>query len=382
MTHRERFFAVMEGRSVDRAPFFPDITNWYSARRTPPGEPRKGGSGAFIPDDHPMHTEPGDMPEEFAGMTFMDFYRRYDWGLPLHIYNWFDVIYDQAEKTVRTEGNRRITTLRCAKGELRKVDLLADDGSWAPSEHYIKTLDDLDVLRCVLEQSSFQPQYERVSAVLDAIGPMGVADITLMRSPFGKLVHEYMGFEQVAYALFDDRERILEFMDFQEQFDLRLAELAAAAPATVVILSDHADENLIAPPYYREFCIPHYRRLAEILHGAGKIISTHLDGNFKGYFPLLGETGFDLLDGCTPAPMMNYEVEELAAALPAEMKAYVGVPSTLFSLHRPDEEILGFGRRILDAFAGRAVLNIGDILPTSGDIHQVIRLGEMSAHRR
>jgi len=37
MTHRERFFAVLEGRPVDRVPFFPDITDWYKAQRTTKG---------------------------------------------------------------------------------------------------------------------------------------------------------------------------------------------------------------------------------------------------------------------------------------------------------------------------------------------------------
>ena len=145
----------------------------------------------------------------------------------------------------------------------------------------------------------------------------------------------------------------------------------------MVILSDDADENLISPDLYREFCIPYYHKACEILHGAGKIVSTHLDGNIKGYLPLLGETGFDLLDGCTPAPMMNYEVEELAASLPGDMACYLGVPATLFCQHLPDAAILDFARRILDAFGGRVLLNVGDILPPNADIDQVIALGEM-----
>lgn len=69
---------------------------------------------------------------------------------------------------------------------------------------------------------------------------------------------------------------------------------------------DHSDENLISPQHYREFCIPYYRKITELLHAGGKLVSTHLDGNFKGYMPYLHETGFDILDGCTPAPMTNW----------------------------------------------------------------------------
>jgi len=379
MTNRERFFAIVTGQPADRPGFFPDITDWYAGQRTPPGEPRPYGSGSFIPDDDPIHQRPGDMPQSLAGLTFLDFYRRFGWGLPVHIYDWYGLAYDGVEQEVTLEGRRRITRLSCPKGRLEKVDALAADGSWAPIVHLVKELGDLDIVRYVLERTRYVPRFERVREVLEGIGPLGVADIPLMRSPFGKLVHEYMGFEKVIYALHDDRRAVLEFMEFQERYDLELAALAAEAPARIVILSDHADENLIAPPYYRDFCIPHYRKVTKTLHRAGKIVSTHLDGNFRGYFPLLGQTGFDLLDGCTPAPMMNYEVEQLAEALPPGMCCYCGVPSTLFTQGLPDKTILEFGRRILEAFAGRVILNVGDILPPGADIQQVIRLGEMAS---
>ena len=74
--------------------------------------------------------------------------------------------------------------------------------------------------------------------------------------------------------------------------------------------------------------------------------------------------------------MFNYEVEELARALPEGMYVFCGVPSTLLCQKLPTEEILAFGDRIIKAFSGRAIINIGDILPPDGDIEQVIELGK------
>jgi hypothetical protein len=42
----------------------------------------------------------------------------------------------------------------------------------------------------------------------------------------------------------------------------------------------------------------------------------------------------------------------------------------------PIIEILKFADRILDSLKGRVIINIGDILPSNGDIEQVIMLGE------
>ena len=38
--------------------------------------------------------------------------------------------------------------------------------------------------------------------------------------------------------------------------------------------------------------------------------------------------------------------------------------------------IIQYGKRIMDSFRGRGILNIGDILPEDGDIEKVIALGE------
>jgi hypothetical protein len=113
-----------------------------------------------------------------------------------------------------------------------------------------------------------------------------------------------------------------------------------------------------------------------ILHAHDKYVSTHLDGNIKGYFPLLGKTGFDLLDGCTPAPMFNYEVEQLAAAMPDSMAAFCGVPAALFLEGGSHNMICEYADRIVEALGGRLILNVGDILPPNGDISHVIALGE------
>ena len=73
--------------------------------------------------------------------------------------------------------------------------------------------------------------------------------------------------------------------------------------------------------------------------------------------------------------MFNYHPEELAAALPEGMYAYCGVPSGFFADGSSTEKIIDFGEKIVKAGNGRFILNVGDILPTNGDIYKVIELG-------
>ena len=381
-THRERFFAVLEGTSPDYIPFIPDITDWYVAHQTPPGKERQHSAGAFISDSDPVRQYPGTLPGKYAGWSLMDFYRRFDWGFHAHLYDWYDLEYGGGvERTVERDERELRVFLHTPKGTLAHMDQLAGDGTWCPREHFVKSTKDLEALQLVIEAQHYTPRYERMTSVLDELGGQGQVDTVIPRSPFGKFVQEYMGFERTIYAVVDIPERIEELLALQEEKDLELIRMAAGAPARLVIISDHADENLIAPPMYEQYCVPYYRKACDILHQAGKFVSTHLDGNFRGHFPHLAATGFDLLDGCTPAPMFNYEVEDLAAALPPGMCAFLGVPSSLLCQGLPDQQILAFGDRIMEAFRGRGFLNVADILPPDGDIEQVIALGELAQRR-
>lgn len=55
MTHREQFFAFLDGEKTDRVLFFPDITNYYVAHRVDDGEERPFYPGQFIPNDAAVH---------------------------------------------------------------------------------------------------------------------------------------------------------------------------------------------------------------------------------------------------------------------------------------------------------------------------------------
>jgi uroporphyrinogen-III decarboxylase len=253
---------------------------------------------------------------------------------------------------------------------------MAADGSLAQTKYPVETLDDLDVLEYIVTHTDFHADNARIDHVLKQIGELGVADLAVWRSPFGRIVQEYVGLQQTVYWLYDHRQRMMDLLQVLEEQDLKVIELAARSNARIVIISDHADDALLGPRWYEEYCIPYYRRANQILHEHGKIVSTHLDGNILRLLPLLQETGFDLLDGCTPAPMTNYRPAELAAALGEGQTAYCGVPSVLFTQGVGDDVILDSAHEIYHALRGRLALNVGDVLPPNGDMRQVIRLGE------
>lgn len=377
MNNRQRFFNILEGKPIDHTPFFPDLSIWYENTRKEFGKEVIFGAGKYIPDNIEFHTRESHLTGQYAKMTCLDYYREYDWGLPVHIADWYVTNYtggiEVEEK--RMAGKKEIL-YKTPKGNLSRCYHLDQDGSWAPFDYLIKKLDDFEILKYILSNTVYRLNPEPVEKFLKETDGFGVCDLVIKRSPFGKLIHENLGFMETIYALEDEPSIIEKYLAEQEACDMQLIELAGKSPGSVIILSDHADENLISPPQYKKYCMPYYKKIYSYLENKGKYVSTHLDGNIKGYLSFIGNTGFHLLDGCTPAPMFNYEVEELRDAIKGKTCCYLGVPASLLTSDKNRQEALEVGRRIVKAFHGRVIANIGDIVPINGDIKLVIKVGQ------
>ena len=105
-----------------------------------------------------------------------------------------------------------------------------------------------------------------------------------------------MGLQSFSYALFDQPDLI-------EAISQKVGELTAAAAHAVTIdnvgmvfLGDDlgfATGTLVSPATLRRYIFPHYKRLAEIVHGAGKVFLLHSCGNLETIMDEVMDLGID-----------------------------------------------------------------------------------------
>ncbi len=189
MQNKELALNVLNNKVTEIIPFFPDISDWYKTKRLPSDQAVQIPTGSFIPDDLPLHENNFSMPEEFENWTYVDFYRNFDWGLPVHIYDWCDFNYNNVDNIVKRTENVIIRQFRTPVGTLQHTDAVAVDGSLTPVEHYVKEINDWKIIRYIIKNTVPSAKYGHINNILKKMGDLGIADLVFCASPFGNILH-------------------------------------------------------------------------------------------------------------------------------------------------------------------------------------------------
>ena len=115
-THKQLALDVLRGNRPQTIPFFPDISEWYKDKRLDIRHSHKVPTGSFISDEMDFHKNAGKMPDEFAGWTYLDFYRNFDWGLPVHIYDWCNFEYNNCNFSQKSSDCQIVKKFRRLSG--------------------------------------------------------------------------------------------------------------------------------------------------------------------------------------------------------------------------------------------------------------------------
>lgn len=361
MTHRERILKRIAQEPVDHAPFFPDLSYYFQVR-----------------------TVKGDMPEEYGdARDVLDMHRLIDAGILVHVYgDYYRKTYRTVEYKAEIRGDEERRIYRTPKGELQEVRRKTSPfESPFVIEHYIKSIDDFEIMEYVLADEEVEPNYPALQKIIDWIGDLGIVDLVIPRSPLPRLLIDWMGVAEGIFALHDRPDRCKAFFEAVEEANRPVIEIAAAAPGEVCIFGDNIDNVTVSPGLFSAYSVPYYQRHCDTLHKGGKKVAAHMDGRLKGLLPLIKEASLDIVDGATPAPMNDYEPAELAAALGEDQVAWCGVPATLFCDRTSLDEVITLNDGIESALGERVILNVGDQVPPDADMGKIAALARHIAGR-
>ena len=390
MTIRQRVEAVLTGRKPDRLPFLDRLENWHRwhtrAGTLPPaydgltlGEIHLAvgmGHQKFVVP-YGLRLRGVEVMAEFNGEAF---YREYEPVLESFPGMWDLVTADQPGVTV--------TQLATPAGRLAvRHEVLPEMVAMGVEpylrEHLIKDAADYRTVEYILERAEFVPQYEKLAAAETLVGEDGYVVPLVHRIPFQQALLEYLGEIALFYALQDDRPRMERLLRLLDQQMVAILAGLADLPAIYLEFPDNLHGRMTNPRLFARYCLPDYQRYIGVLHGQGRKVGSHTDGDVGPLLALLKESGLDACESISPFPLTACTFDEVWDSWRGGPIIWGGIPSPLLEEDRTDEDAFReFVAHLLETVgAGPIILGVGDLVMGNNSIERVKYVAEqVEAH--
>jgi hypothetical protein len=378
MTNRERILATLKGEAPDRLPWAPRLEFWRRARLrngTLPADLRSLSLMEIA--DHLgvayYHVIP-DFTDCAGEMDMLD-YALGIFRLPVLMH---EVTLEGVDRRVIRRGRETVIEYHTPAGSIRTATLfteeMLDAGASVPwrTEPAIREPRDFETAGYIFSHLKVEPRMEGYLARREEVGERGIVVGYTSGSacPIHHIMRELMPVDQFFYAMHDYPEKIARLAEQMEPYYQRIKEIAADSPAEVILLGGNYDDSITYPPFFAEHILPHLRDYAALLHGRGKLLLTHTDGENRRLLPLYLEAGFDVADSVCPHPMTRCRLEEILEAFAGRIAVWGGIPSVLLCADSATEaQFRDFIDGLVERYARqpRFVLGVSDMVTADAE---------------
>jgi uroporphyrinogen-III decarboxylase len=248
-------------------------------------------------------------------------------------------------------------------------------------EHLIKRVEDLKVLRFMIENTTYYPAYENFIKVDEAVGDDGITlDQGASSVPMIQLMKHYIGWVNGLYMLYDHPKEMEKTADVITQNAVKVYKLMADSPAKVIETGDNLDERTFSPRLFERYGVPFYKQMSEILHKKDKIYKCHACGFVKHLLPMIKDSGLDAIEAFPTAPMNDLTIREAREVLEGKVSIMSGIPSVImFRKVMKDDDFRDYVLKVLDDVqpGNGFVLGMADNVPADADFDRVSMISQI-----
>lgn len=369
MTPRQRLLAVYHGETPDCVASLADISYWHAGN----------GGGKFIPGKT-------DGANHDKVSALLELSQHTGAAIHVNLGSFYNNTYSggvTSESGIR--GEQYIHQFLTPLGTVREVrEWSPTTFSWPITEHMVKTVEDLAVIRHVAEHTHYSADWELLAQVNGMVGELGLPLVQAPYTGMGFLMSRYAGVENTVMFAMDEPEEVEATLDAINASHRQVFQLLAEGPSEVLIVSDNLSADVQSPPWFRKYSAAHYKWMADTAHAHGKPLASHIDGRLRGLLALSAELGVDAADAVTPAPWGDLTPEECRDEAGDKLVLSGGIPPNFFNPQIPIET---FDRSIEAwlALADRSpalIIAPGDQLPPDGDLERVTRMVHMAQAKK
>jgi len=361
LPYRERNLKIFQREPIEKVLFQPRFMYWFNRNRV------------FIPKErHDGVLHDNTIPDEFFGLDSLEMHQALNVSIRYCAESLgMGLFYQQTKKDsgVKTKissspEGESITTLETPVGTVRQKS----KGGYT-TEHYVKTPEDMEPIKYMLDNTTFHfnpTTFEIAEDIYKETG-IGIAQGYYSRSPFMKLILNYVGFENTVILLARHKKATEELLKFMSDWDDRMYDVLVDCPVKLLNFGENIDGNLISPRYFKKYLVPYWNERVKQLRDAGKFSYAHFDGSLRDLIPLIKLTDFDGIEAATPLPQGDVTVAQIKEGL-GDKILLDGIPATLCMPHFPESRLEETVNELLELFAPNLILGISDELPPNANI--------------
>jgi uroporphyrinogen-III decarboxylase len=382
---RDRVLAVLAGSKPERLPFIGRLELW-----------RRGL----------LHT--GRLPEELAALSLGQLHREVGMGqqqftLPLSLrLRGVEMSCEFEGQTLAREADPLVdnfpdvdhllprgrtgvmtTRFRSAVGGLTVQhtvleEMLAAGARSYVTRHPIAEEADFRTLEYILERADWVPRYDRIRALEAKLGDAGLAVPSLGRIPYQQILVDYMRSDDLFVALYQQPQAVERLTSLLDASTTEAIHQLADLDVPYVEFVDNLDGVVTHPRLFREHCLEHYQRYTDLLHAQGKKVGSHTDGNLRPLLGLLAESGLDVCESFSPAPLTPCPFAEAWRAWAKGPLIWGGIPSPLLEARTPEAEFQRYMRCLLEIVGDRPiVLCVVDMVLPNNSIERIRAIADL-----
>lgn len=276
---------------------------------------------------------------------------------------------EQPECRIETEpferdglrGERRV--MITPKGTLA-AEYLFDPtyGSAACREHFVKELEDYDILDAFFADTRVVYDTEQLARARAELGEDGIPFTNCLRTPYQRLWVEYVDIADLSWHFAEDEGRVMTTIGHLDRIERQVMDCVAQSDSVYASIPDNITASMTSPALFRRFCLPYYRELSARLAETGVPLFCHMDGDLQPLWDLIGRTGLRGLDSFSPQPDNDTSVAEAVAQWP-QMQLAINYPSSVH-LYAP-EDVRQVTRDLLaqGGNTGRLMIQLSENVP-------------------
>lgn len=289
---------------------------------------------------------------------------------------------DEVKIDRQTEGDKRKVVYHTPHGDLTATDEFSVDRVWRRVDYPGKSSDDLPKLKWLLARQTYYLDVEAYQQGDDWLGPRGVGQFWIPKSPYLALAQVWMNFEPFIFAMADAPDEMQELMRIiDDSYDQLYDQLTSLRITPILNFGENIAEAHMSPAYLQEYILPWYHKRVGQLKSAGIFSHVHIDGYFKSLLPHLKDFPHDAFEAMTPLPQGDVTLEEIAEHTGDKILLDL-IPAVLFLDHHPFEQLQACVEKIVSIFSGRLILGISDELPQAATAQGYRRLKWVADYAR